>query len=659
MATSGVFTLITNDGKQDRILMASEVLRTRLNAIGQARRANPAVSNPMPTLLDIEKTHILFTNAHFKPFCAIGFEYSKTSETSGRADPGSTIQFSIPQFGDFFNDMVLYVKVKQPTLTIADGTASEDEPLMRWCAYPGMRLVEKVEFEVNGNPLGDYTHNDVSFTRNFKVGADEATAWDRAMGQEEPEMGYLDQPNWVGSGVSSSDITHRVGMTTFSGDQTPSGQKSGTREFMIPLQFWFNKDVRLSIASVSIPQGQRFIKVHLAEGNRLVNLVPRGAGGWSDATINGSLDYNNMIEKAELYINNIFLNPEIHNIFINRIGFSLIRVNKSQVSTLTGDDSILLNQLKWPIETMYVGAKPDAYLKSTNTVDIRQNLDKWHRFSVVTEEARAVQGWRVSKLKLKNDSYTLATDAVFNSGGTGGSFTSADQLRLTTGEDPPTAGANNFDGLASGDIVEFTLVSTGASPNNGDDADVTLTLEVSEVVPNSDGDYDGAAPVPPIAGYIVFKQTIGDVTALDGMPAADVTLTDNVTAVVSSTLSEELAGKVDTYVPAIEKLGIKAHGIDIYKDMISKFYNSYLPLMYGGPNVVAPYDEGALFIPFNLYPGSYQPSGHINVSRAREFYINITTSQFTTSSPGQLYVSADAINFLLISDGSAVLRYST
>ena len=54
--------------------MASDLLRTRLAAVTAARQGNPAISDPTPTLLDIEKTHILFTNAHFKPFAAIGFE---------------------------------------------------------------------------------------------------------------------------------------------------------------------------------------------------------------------------------------------------------------------------------------------------------------------------------------------------------------------------------------------------------------------------------------------------------------------------------------------------------------------------------------------------------------------------------------------------------
>jgi hypothetical protein len=55
------------------MLMATELLRTRLEAITAARQSNPAISDPTPTLLDIEKTHILFTNAHFKPFNSGGW----------------------------------------------------------------------------------------------------------------------------------------------------------------------------------------------------------------------------------------------------------------------------------------------------------------------------------------------------------------------------------------------------------------------------------------------------------------------------------------------------------------------------------------------------------------------------------------------------------
>ncbi len=101
MATGGIFTLITNDGRQDRMLMATALLNQRLDIVRDTRSRMVGV-DPTPTLVDIEKTHILFTNAHFKPFAAIGYEYNKVRASTGSPTLGSDVQFSIPQFGDFF-----------------------------------------------------------------------------------------------------------------------------------------------------------------------------------------------------------------------------------------------------------------------------------------------------------------------------------------------------------------------------------------------------------------------------------------------------------------------------------------------------------------------------------------------------------------------------
>jgi hypothetical protein len=47
--------------------------------------------------LDIERTHVLFTNAHFKPFVALGYEYNKVNAGSGTVQLGGEVQFSIPR----------------------------------------------------------------------------------------------------------------------------------------------------------------------------------------------------------------------------------------------------------------------------------------------------------------------------------------------------------------------------------------------------------------------------------------------------------------------------------------------------------------------------------------------------------------------------------
>jgi len=638
MATGGIFALITNDGKQDRMLMASDLLKTRLDAIYATRSQNPAL-DPTPTLLDIEKTHILFTNAHFKPFAAIGFEYNKTNASSGNTTLGSDCTFSIPQFGDFFHDMVLYMKIKQPVMTITAAEPS-DQPLMRWCPYPGERILETIEFEVNGNPLDKYTCDDYTFYREFTLQPNKIAGWNRCVGQEEEEEGYLDQPNWANSGVSPSSITHRVVTRTVSGDQTPSGQKdvSVYKELLIPLHFWCNTDVRLSVPSVAIPYGQRFIKCKLASPDKLVNLVPRGAGDWSDANIGGSLNYDGMLKTIELYINNIFVNPEVHNIFIKRIGFSLIRVHRQQIiSCNTSSAEILLQQLKWPIETLFVGMKMNDYTSSDVTLR-RQHLDKWHTFTQITPTTRATQGWTGGKVTLKDDAYPLPASHLNVSA-------AGKQLRLTASAFV-LAGTNQFEGVVEGDVITLALTPTNTTPPVT--APVTLTLHVTKVAPDS-GTITNS--------YLEFAETVDSVTGTLGI--TDIVIAGTTPVNITTSVASEITTTAAVQTATIDSITIKAHGVPIYNNFNSKFYNAYVPYHYGGPNVIVPKSIGALMIPFSLYPGSYLPSGHINVSRAREFYITYASSVVNTVTVGNLIVSGSAINFLLISDGSAVLRYTT
>jgi hypothetical protein len=49
-------------------------------------------------------------------------------------------------------------------------------------------------------------------------------------------------------------------------------------------------------------------------------------------------------------------------------------------------------------------------------------------------------------------------------------------------------------------------------------------------------------------------------------------------------------------------------------------------MVFGEHTLVTPADDGALLVNFALYPAVHQPSGHINISRAREFYIHVYSS---------------------------------
>lgn len=228
-----------------------------------------------------------------------------------------------------------------------------------------------------------------------------------------------------------------------------------------------------------------------------------------------------------------------HDIYIKRIGFSLIRVHRFQSNRVAVSvDNILLSQLKWPIETLFTGLRPAVNVSSANVNQYRD----WHRL-------------------------TLLTDTTVNL----------------------TANANSD--VMIDDAVAFGIVDVKHKTN--------------------------------------FSQELG----------------------------EKLTYPLIT--ETIDTLQLQAHGINIYNVFKAQFFRDYQSYTFGGANIVTPEDPGAMMLNFCLYPGTYQPSGHINVSRAREFYIQYVSSYVTSSTPADLLTLAIAINFLLISDGSAVLRYST
>jgi hypothetical protein len=588
MSNAGIFTLITNDGKQDRMLMATDLLKRRLADITSNRRM-AGMSDTTPTLLDIERTHVLFMNAHFKPFAAIGFEYQKVQSDSGGANLGSSVRFSIPQFGDFFSDMALYVKFNTQTLTNTAGVGANRD-LYRYCEYPGERLLQNVKFDVNGNPLDEYTSDVYNMYREHVVQPNKMVGWKRLMGQEIPETVYLDQ-------TSESLPTTRTKIDYCNGYQTPKGAHDAL-EVMIPLLFWFNQDPRLAVPSVSIPYGQRFLNIELATQNQMVGIVTRAAGDGTDTASLSDLT----VAKCELFINNIFVNPEVHDIFIKRIGFTLIRVHRIQKTRVDKQNaSILLNQMKWPIESMFVAIKPSANTATTrHGLTDDTTLDNWHKSGQVT------------------------TDAAFGVEGVGSSMV---DFALKAPLDLAIAVADAAGTAAAQDALYAALAGTDAA---------TIELQAASAAAAALTGADSTSVYSVVQAAAVAK-----LNALSS-------------GIAATGLTNQCSSVVD-------KLSITVHGIDIYKEMPSLFFNAYTPFTYGGHNIKTPDDCGSLMITFCLYPGSYQPSGHINVSRAREFYLQYWAHDglVTSALTADLLVVASAINFLLISDGSAVLRYST
>ena len=414
-----------------------------------------------------------------------------------------------------------------------------------------------------------------------------------------------------GSGVRSK-------VSVCDGPQTAK-PAHGEIDIWMPLLFWFNKDPRLSIPSVSIPYGQRFINVQIARKEEILQHL-HATNPALDAPGQNPVPEPD-ITLCELYINNIFVNPEIHDIFIKRIGFSLIRVHRQQQFRVSqSSDQLLLNQFKWPVETIYAGLRPTDNIDTSST----KLLEDWNTYAEVVDTT-------VSGCGLGD--YALFVADVVQGGGSLSVAEVETALGFVDGSDPLET-VNS----ATGQPLQGIQVVTG---------------EAAGIPAGSLGDI-----LNEWLGYYGLKQ-------LDPADYVDFTA---ITAVeLNPTWTQPGRGgsgsceiRYKTCTPTVDTLKLAAHGITLYQETEAAFFNAYTSYTYGGQHINTPKDCGVLMIPFNLYPGSYQPSGHINCSRAREFHISYKSSSIgNTIGTADMECIAIAINFLLISDGSAVLRYST
>lgn len=672
MSAGGVFKLLASDGRSDRMIHATDLLNARIRDIMCQRRAH-GLPDVTPTLADIERTHILFVNAHYKPFAALAYEYTKVRAQSGTIAWGGQILFSIPAYGEFFSDMVAHITLSAVSATAGrvpdlpldfvgpddphlneSGTAKIssrsvdvggiDAPtgnittiytheyvnaagdvltpgnpaqnFVRYCEYPGEMLFKEVKFEINGNPLDAYTREATMFYRKFWILHDKQDGWKRLVGQEVPVDGYSNATSIAGAnaftapmagltdqsgansivGTNAASITSRKVVQVVSGFQTPKLIQP-EMHLWIPLLFWFNKDIRLAIPSVSIPYGQRFITVTLESQENVVYTAPSNiylrltveqrTSVVDSSNIRQVVDVKRQIlyepvmipesvvnsaqtMLAELYVNNIFVNPEIHDIYIRRIGFTLVRVHRlqKQQTTLT-NDNVLLSQLKWPTELIYIGMLPTENIMASNPNKWRD----WHNLTVVTDEI------------------------LYN-------------VNRSSGQVDPV------------DPYVHAAILAIANSSVGETLPTPVPTPFSDTYPNY------TLPTPPVPRTF---------SSFDAFEQID----------------------VPKYRETIQSLKVTVQGNDIIDTFSTPFFRDYTPWYYGQNIMRTPVDLGALLINFCVYPGHYQPSGHINISRAREFYVQYMSDYCGTSTPCEFIALGIALNFLLISDGSAVLRFTS
>lgn len=624
-SSGGIFKLIVNNGVQDKLLMATDYLSHRIKIITKRNKdRNDNLDNSylnldaswLPDVNLISKSHTIFTNGSFKPFVAAGFEYNKIS-AQGVIKYGSDVLFNIPTFGDYINDCVIHVKLsKLKTVDPRDR--------VRYVSMLGHKMFKKLLFKVNNNPLDSYQTEDYNIHYQFHVPPEKKTGWLRNIGQQIPHKALV-------TADPASDFHAEIKYFT-DGNQTFK-QEHDEVHLWIPLLFWF-KDIYNSLPNAAIPFGQTKITASISDISDLVGFCDYGGGGKY---------IKPEIEIMELYMNNIFMNPDVINLIMSKFGFSLIRVHGRHSESLTkSSDSIRLNYLKWPTETLYTMFRPKK-----NTIYSQH----WHKSSMlipcnvqVPVVARNKHSVIPCVINTKTKNKITNSYIILN----------IDKTKIS--DDTP-----KFE--EDVDYNGYTLVITGGSGHIKNNKTLNTYKVKGDIQNNTLPEFDLLNKNGNIFGaddtqHCFDEDALG--INIKGNWNSSYKLDETTTF---EFYMPELAINTATYhkeVPVIDSMSIVAHGITLFRDTHESFYNSYIPYRFGS-NINTPDDRGMYMINFNFNPGDHQPSGHINLSRAREFYINYVSS-YDLADPKyktDLVVVSSAINFLLIKDGSAVLRYST
>lgn len=95
-----------------------------------------------------------------------------------------------------------WVNIQGSVLTV--GAAASN--FVRYAEFPGQRLFKKVKFEVNGNPLDEYTAEAMMYHQKFRVAPNKMTGWKRLVGQEVPVDAYSDLMAVAGTSNFSSVV---------------------------------------------------------------------------------------------------------------------------------------------------------------------------------------------------------------------------------------------------------------------------------------------------------------------------------------------------------------------------------------------------------------------------------------------------------------------
>jgi len=376
--SSGVFQIVSNTGRSEKLLMATDYLENRIRFLIKNRDPKITeqilltlpendkylnVSNSiLPSFIEIEKSHNTFINSAYKPHIPLATEYIKTSYSNPKF--GESVTLNLPTIGNWTSDCCLSIR-------LSGLKAIDPRDRVRYVAMLGHRLIKRVQLLVNNTSIIDeYDTDNYNAYYQFEVKPDERIGYLRNIGQETSNEAFL-------TGDPSTD-TFKEGKIIYDGNQTLKYQHDSI-DLFIPLIFWFNKDTINALPSLN--WGLLQIRVEFAESTDIIGFYNGGGGG---LYIPPNIDF------CDLYCNQIFVPNDIFSLFSKKYTFSIFRAHRSHKEVIKVQSSqeyeIKLKNLKWATELVYISFRPRENLNlSQSWYKNTKLVRKYYKFPVVAK----------------------------------------------------------------------------------------------------------------------------------------------------------------------------------------------------------------------------------------------------------------------------------
>lgn len=361
----------------DQVLHAKDFLEKRLKDI------KPEIAESSLALENyIGVSNFCYLSGSYRPGINSVSYYSTQTQNVTLSTGGTTLTtFNLPNEGHMISDITF--EFRFDTVTQAN---SGD--LLRYCALPGIRIIDKAELTWGGEDITTYTVDDVNMIDKFEVSADDRDAWNEAMGQQ--NIKYA-------SAYNSNGQTNYLAYTD--GPQTRKASHPAW-SMMVPAQFSFCKDTREALLRTDKTSNtQNEIKLTLGKLDDLLYQFTLGGTQENLDPSNSSLQVT-----VTMHTNIIVVDSHLYRSFLATSGVQKITTKKSvKISVSQDEDIVTIPTSMNAASHMAIGFRATA-----NASD----PDHWHLFGVAKTRTTGLVNELLVPIYTGPSSGSTATGAV-------------------------------------------------------------------------------------------------------------------------------------------------------------------------------------------------------------------------------------------------------